>query len=439
MQKNFTPAGDAYTKYVLLLIFLVAVFNTCDRTIVAVLVDDIKVDLLLNDRQIGFILGMAFAVTNAFAAIPIARLSDKWVRRNVIVLCLSAWSFMTVLAGLVQNYGQMVLVRMGVGLGEAGASPASHSLITDYVAPKNQVKAMSIVPIGGIAGLAVGAIYGGWAAEAFGWRWAMITVGVPGIFLALLVFLTLREPPRRASTLQERNTFEEGHLIGDVWQLFKIPAFSCMVAAVTCISMVINGRIFWDPTFLRRVYGLAADEAGIVFFITGAVPAALGAFLLASVTDKLAQKDVRWYAWVPAISIFIMVPLTLIYYFLPTSTRLIGIPVAYFFGFGASFCAAVWTPVTMTLAQAIVPVGVRALAVATLGILTGFIGAGIGPWLVGDLNVRLAPMFDDESIRYSLSLMSIGPLIAIIFYVKLASYLKDFNMPAMRKEPSEVN
>ena len=131
MQKNFTPAGDAYTKYVLLLIFLVAVFNTCDRTIVAVLVDDIKVDLLLNDRQIGFILGMAFAVTNAFAAIPIARLSDKWVRRNVIVLCLSAWSFYDSVSRVSAKItDKWYWFRMGVGLGEAGASPASP--LTDY-------------------------------------------------------------------------------------------------------------------------------------------------------------------------------------------------------------------------------------------------------------------------------------------------------------------
>ena len=192
--------GDRrYPNYVLAVLFFVYVFNFIDRTILSILIEDVKRELGVSDTAMGFLTGIAFAVFYTVAGIPIARWADVGVRRSIIALGLTVWSLMTAASGLVQNFGQLVAARIGVGVGEAAGSPPAHSLIADYFPPERRATALSIYSAGIYVGVLFGYLAGGWVNEFFGWRNAFFVVGLPGLLLALLVRFTVREPSRGQS------------------------------------------------------------------------------------------------------------------------------------------------------------------------------------------------------------------------------------------------
>lgn len=417
------PSGTAYTNYVLLLVFLVAVFNVCDRTIVSVLVDDIKRDLALDDRQMGLVMGLAFSVTYMLAGIPIARLADRFARPRIVAGALFVWSLMTALSGAAQSFVQLVLARMGVGLGEAGGSPASHSLLADYVPPARRARALSLLSIGALVGMGGGVIYGGWASQALGWRMALVSVGFPGVLLALVFLLTVAEPPRRPADALGEDAFTGKSLVGVLSQLVRTPAFVWLTLGATFASIVAMGRNFWEPTFLRRVYGMDPAQAGLWYAAISPLPAALGTWLCATITDRLALRDPRWYGWFPALSALLLVPLSLAFYLAPLDLRIGGVQIGFYFSMLASAVGAGWAPATMSVAQGLVPPSARAVTAATWSMIASFVGVGLGPLLVGDLNMRLEPRYGEEAVRWSLVAVSLLPLLASACYLLLARSL----------------
>ncbi|MBT7245808.1 MAG: MFS transporter, partial [Proteobacteria bacterium] len=182
--------------YALGLLTLVYTFNFVDRQLLAILQESIKADLLLSDSQLGLLTGFAFAVFYVLAGIPIARWADRSNRKNIIALAIGCWSFMTAISGLVQSYTQLLLARIGVGVGEAGGSPPAHSIISDIFPPENRASALAFYCTGINIGVLVGFLFGGWLNEVFSWRVAFFVVGAPGLIIALIVGFTLREPIR---------------------------------------------------------------------------------------------------------------------------------------------------------------------------------------------------------------------------------------------------
>ncbi|WP_187276334.1 spinster family MFS transporter [Parahaliea maris] len=397
-----------------------SVFNTCDRTILSVMVDEISRDLALDDRQMGFLMGLAFAVTYFLAGIPLARLADRWSRPKVVSLALFTWSVMTALGGMAQNFIQMALTRVGVGFGEAGASPPNQAMIAEYVPPERRARAMALLTVGSIAGLALGTVYGGWASSNWGWRIALISVGLPGIFLAGLFVFTVRDYRQ-----------SDDRRVGDnLWlqmrELAAIKPFVYLTISACLVSIPAMGRALWEPTFLRRVYEMDASQAGVWYFITGALPTAIGALFFAYYIDKLAQRDKRWYAWLPGIVSVVLVPLTITFYLYPTDLSFFGImPQAFIWSIAASLLGAAWTPATMTLAVQLVPGNSRSVAAATWSMLASLIGTGLGPLVVGDLNARLEPAYGTEAVRYSLVALSAAPLAAAAMYFLTARAMGD--------------
>jgi predicted MFS family arabinose efflux permease len=191
------PAESArYRWTVLVMLTLVYTFNFIDRQILVILQEPIKADLGLSDAQLGLLTGFSFALVYVTAGIPIAWLADRSNRRNIVVASLTFWSFMTTISGLVQNYGQLLAARIGVGVGEAGGSPPSHSMISDYFPPSSRGTALSFYSMGIYIGVLFGFAAGGWIAENFGWRNAFFVIGIPGILYALAVFWVVKEPKR---------------------------------------------------------------------------------------------------------------------------------------------------------------------------------------------------------------------------------------------------
>lgn len=417
------PPSGRYVLYVLFLLFLVAVFNVCDRTIVSVLAEDIRRDLALDDRELGIVLGLAFSVTYLFAGIPLAFVADRHSRRYTVSIALLVWSGMTALTGMASSFVQIVAARMGVGVGEAGGSPASHALVVDYVAPGQRARAMAFLSIGSIVGLGGGMLYGGWASEWLGWRFTLISVGVPGMLVAVLFAATVIDPPRRASDLPGPDRFTGRSLPGVLRELLRMPAFVALTLGATFANVVAMGRNLWEPTFLRRVYGLGAAETGLVYLFITAVPGILGTWACGALADRLAARDRRWYGWFPAATCFLLVPMSLGFYFAPTDARPFGVPLGFFFAFVASMLAPGWSPATMATAQGLVPPSARAVAAATWSMVSSFVGLGIAPSLVGDLNVRLEGVYGAESVRYSLAIVGVLPWLATASFVWLARRL----------------
>lgn len=411
------------TRYVLFLLFLVAAFNVCDRTIVSVLVDDIRSDLALDDRQMGIVMGLAFSTTYLFAGIPVAFLADRHSRRFTVSLALLVWSAMTVATGLAQSFWQIVVARMGVGIGEAGGGPASQAMIVDYVAPDRRARAMAIVSIGSIVGLGGGMLYGGFASEAIGWRWALVSVGVPGMLVALLFAATVFDPPRRSTLASGADAFTGRPLSQVLLALLRMPAFVALTLGATFANVVSMGRNMWEPTFLQRVYGLGVAESGLIYLFIMGVPGMLGTYLCGALTDRLAQRDRRWYGWFPAAACFLLVPMCLGFYFAPTDVTLAGIPIGFLFSFAASLLAPGWSPAVMVTAQGLVPPSARAVTAATWSMISSFVGMGIAPSLVGDLNVRLEGTYGSEAVRYSLAIVAVLPWLATLSFLVLARQL----------------
>ncbi|MDB9948865.1 MFS transporter, partial [Porticoccaceae bacterium] len=195
-ESTATPLSNGYRRYVLVLLTLVYALNFIDRQILVILQESIKVDMDLSDSQLGLLTGFAFAIFYVSVGIPIARWADVGNRRNIVSLAIAVWSGMTALSGFTQNFWQLLMARIGVGVGEAGGSPPSHSMISDYYPVEQRGSALSFYSTGVYLGILFGFLIGGWINSEFGWRTAFFVVGVPGFLVALLVRFTIREPVR---------------------------------------------------------------------------------------------------------------------------------------------------------------------------------------------------------------------------------------------------
>jgi MFS family permease len=403
--------GDRrYPNYVLAVLFVVYVFNFIDRTILSILVEDVKRELGVSDTAMGFLTGIAFALFYTVAGIPIARWADVGVRRSIIALGLTVWSLMTAASGLVQNFGQLVAARIGVGVGEAAGSPPAHSLIADYFPPERRATALSIYSAGIYVGVLFGYLAGGWVNEFFGWRNAFFVVGLPGLLLALLVRFTVREPPRGQSepprAPSEPAAADEApepwqDVFRFLWSLrsFRHLAFGAGIAAFSGY-----GFSQWAPTFLRRVHEMSSGEVGTWLGLIIGFGGLLGAPLGGLLADRKGHVDVRWYAWVPAVSA--VAPALLIY-----------IP--------AVILSAMYLGPTLAMIQAMVKLRMRAMASAVLFLILNLIGLGLGPQVVGALSDLLTPHYGQEAVRYSLLIVSLTAVWAGLHYALAARTLAD--------------
>ena len=255
--------GKGYRYYALGLLTVVYVFNFIDRQIVVILQESIKQDLGLMDWQLGMLSGFAFAVFYVIMGIPIARIADKGSRRNVISVSLALWSVMTALCGFVGNFWQLLLARIGVGVGEAGCSPPAHSIISDMFPVQQRATALSTYNMGINFGVLIGFLAGGWINEYLGWRQAFIFVGIPGVLFAVFVRLTLKEPPRGMSEVKPVST--EAPDLSDVFRLlWDRVSFRHMVMAAGLHAFVSYGVGGWMAPFLQRVHELGSGDRQLV-------------------------------------------------------------------------------------------------------------------------------------------------------------------------------
>lgn len=410
---EFSPG---YSRYVLGVLFLVYVFNFVDRQILSILIDPIKAELGATDTQMGFLTGFAFAIFYTGFGIPIARWADRGVRRSIIAIGLTVWSVMTALCGLAQSFMQLALARIGVGIGEAAGSPPAHSLISDYFPPEKRAAALSIYNIGIPVGVMFGYLAGGWMVEFFNWRVAFFVVGVPGVLLALIMRLTVREPRRGMSEAAGADT--KSYSLGQVVRfLCCLPSFMLLAVASGIASLTAYGFGAWVPPFLGRVHGMGSGEIGTWMGILTGVGGALGMVVTGLVADRLARRDPRWYAWIGALTIAVYFPFMVAFLLLD---RTIPAILLYFVPLALG---AVYLGPAIAMTHALVTVRMRALASSVLLFVLNLIGMGLGPQMVGYLNDKLAPLYGIESIRYSLLWVGMAKLLALVLFLLAALFV----------------
>lgn len=413
-----------YLRYVMLMAFLIVTVSLMDRYVVSILMEQIKADLSLTDTQLGWLVGPAFVTVHILCQLPLARIADRSSRTTMIALAMVLWSFFTIAAGFTKTFVQLFITRMGVGITEAASGPPLAALLSDYFGPKNRGLAMAMLPIGGTAGIGAGMLVGGIVGQEYGWRTALIVAGIPGVILALIMWLTIKEP-RRGSYDSESGTSQQPPF----FETFRILAANrsyCWLIVGASLAMLNGlGRGSWEPVFLMRVYELSQAKAGMIFFIITPLPAIVGGICGGLLLDRLCRRDARWYMWLPAAAILISLPLLVAFLLWPEDHKVGGIPIGLILSFVGSVIGGAAAPAFIATGQSLVNSSMRATSHAVWSMVANLIGMGIGPLLAGWLSTQFAPAYGHESIRYALVLVTLVGLFAGIALLIGARHIRN--------------
>lgn len=385
----------AASTYGLALLFLVSFFNYLDRMVIAVMVEPMKRDLELSDTQIGLVSGLAFAVLYAICGLPLARIADRGSRKWLLAICLGTWSAMTALTGMVRNFGELFLARMAVGVGEAGCVPSAHSMIGDMYPPERRAFAVGIFQAGGLLGLSVGLALAGALAERYGWRTALLWIGLSGLPLALLIAVTMREPVRQISAIAAEPMSDALRALAGRRPLVHV------IAGLSIGAFATYGMAQWLPAFFIRSHGATLTEVGIYGAIFGGVAGVLGTVIAGLAMVRLHPLDPRWELWLPAASYLLAGPCYAASFAASDLTVALGIQ------FAAVFLAAGGGVVAISAIQSFAEPNRRATAVAVMMFMSSLIGLGLGPAAVGLTSDLLSGAFGPESLRYALMLSTV--------------------------------
>jgi MFS family permease len=415
---------------VLSVLLLMYVFNYLDRYVLTQMIGPIKEDLGVTDTTMGFLIGPAFALFYTVCGLPIARWADVGSRRSIIAVGFAVWSLFTAASGLAKTAVQLTVMRIGVGVGEAAGAAPAHSLISDYFPPKLRATALAIFQNGVYVGSMLGLVVGGYLVDAIGWRNTLIVVGLPGLAGALLLRLTVREPPHGVFDAPPDPDEEQPGMLEVLRTLGRKPTFWLVALGAGVASFAGTGFGFWMPTFLERVHDMGRLEIGLRFGVINNVAAGCGAVLAGRIADVLGRRDVRWYAGVGAISVFMMLPfigLTLLW---PDGAQ------AVYWMIPSGLLGGGWAPIAYSMAQNLAPARMRATASALVILFITFLGTGLGPWAVGYLNDVLAPRYGDEAVRWSLlGVLSTCIVGALLFALAARTIRRDYGA-ALAEEPS---
>jgi len=393
LQKDYS--NPIYRGYVLAVFVLAYSFNFIDRYIMIILQEPIKAEFSLSDTQLGLLTGFAFAMFYVVCGIPLARLADKGNRRSIVSIAVVTWSFMTAISGIVTSYSQLLAARIGVAVGEAGGSPPAHSIISDIFPKGSRATALGIYSIGINLGILFGYLLGGWINEYLGWRMAFIVIGIPGILVGLLVRMTIAEPVRGLSEGVQQVDDAPG--LKETFRfLWSKRSFRLLALATGVQNLAGYGIDAWVPPYIMRTFDLGTAELGTWMGLMAGFLGGAGTLVGGWLCDKLGRRDLRWYMWLPALSILLTLPF-LVATFLVTDVYLAlclyGLP---------TFLMAIYLAPCIAMSHSMVTLRMRALASAVLFFVLNFIGLGLGPVSLGMASDLLAPVYGQDALRIAL-------------------------------------
>ena len=411
-----------YRTFVLVLLTIVYGFNFIDRQIVGILAPFIQKDLGLSNTQLGLLIGLAFATLYTTVAIPLAWLADRYNRVNILSIALATWSGFTALTGLATNFAQIAIARMGVGIGEAGGSPPSHSIISDMYSKEERAGALGVysmgIPLGIMAAYFITAVLMGSSPEEVDWRRIFIFLGLTGIALAIVLRLVVREPIRGAMEFEEKVEIIQPPFLESLKILLKIPAWWAM-----CFGIAFGSFVSYSKSAFHTKYLVTLDPnfdfqtLVIILGIINGITYAGGAFFGARLADKWGKKDIRAYGWLPAISITLCLPLGIAAWWSST-VELNLIFTSLFLVF-----MGIYLGPSFAIAQTLAPIHMRAMSTALFFFILNMIGLGLGPSISGWMIDLFKEYGEVESIRYAMTITSLVFIPSIISFLVVAKKL----------------
>ena len=392
-----TPTSQRVLLWTLLVIYI---FNFLDRQIVGILAEPIKRDLGLSDTQIGLMTGLAFALFYTVLGLPIARYADRPSsdRVRLISVSLAIWSAMTMVSGYAQNFVQILLARVGVGIGEAGCTPAAHSLITDSVEPAKRSSAIAFYGLGIPIGSLLGLVIGGALNDAFGWRAAFLFVGVPGVLMAIALPFLLREPRRDrvAAKVAEDAARTAIPAREAIRELAASRAFVMLLVAASITAFLSYGKSVWTTILFIRNFGLTPGETGLALGAFLGISGIIGTWAGGYIADRWGKTDKRHILTAPSIGMLIAAPFLFFAYSSSdwrVSLALLFVP---------TLLNSLYYGPTYACVQGLVRPQVRAVAAAVMLFGQNLIGLGLGPLFFGMLSDAFKPMAGADSVRWVL-------------------------------------
>jgi MFS family permease len=424
---NLPIISNARRNYILFVLTLVCSLSYLDRQVLTILLEPIRKELSLNDTQIGLLTGVAFTLVFVTLGIPAARLADTWSRRNVIALAVGAWSLMTALCGFAQTFTQLLITRMGVGVGEAGGSAPSQAFVSDIFPKEMRSTAMAILFMSTAFGIGLGLVMGGLTLDRYGWRTAFIFAGIPGLIISPLVVLTVPEIRKGAADRASRATTAPP--FGKTLRtLLSIPAFRYLVFASMITTFLGLGLSAWMPSFLVRSHGMSHTTIGANLALAFVIPHCIGVFVGGRLADVIGRRDLRWYFWIPAVATLIsgamvacavIAPGKYVFWFLALSYLTQSLPAG----------------LPVIIAQNLSPIAFRASASAVMMFMVVTVGLGLGPQAVGIISDLLRASTGEESLRIMLLLMTLLCIPAALFYYRASiTYRADLAVAEARNK-----
>lgn len=392
-----SKGGTTPAARVMLILLLAYIFNFIDRQIIGILAVPIKTELGLSDRELGLMGGLAFALFYTGLGIPIAWLADRRNRVTIIAVSLGLWSAFTALCGLAQNFWQLFLARMGVGVGEAGGVAPSYALISDYFPPERRARALAIFSFGIPIGSALGIFFGGWLATNIDWRAAFVIVGLAGLLIVPLVKWGIQEPVRGGYDRAPGTAPEPAPPVGDVLRMLAAkPSFWLLSFGAASGSILGYGLIFWLPAFFNRSFQLELIEISWFYGSIVLVGGVLGTWLGGWLGDRAGRGNPGAYALIPAVCFLLAAPAYAAGLFAPSiglGWLLFVIPQA---------LGLAWLGPILAAVQHIVPPSMRATASAAFLFINNLIGIGFGTYFFGLMADLMEAEYGDQSLKYSI-------------------------------------
>jgi MFS family permease len=424
--------SSGYRNYVLFILFFVYGLSYVDRQILSILMEPIRKEFNFGDTELGLLSGMAFAIFYATLGVPIARFADRHSRVNIITGSLLLWSIATALTGKATSFGHLLLARIGVGVGEAGCNPSAYSIISDYYPVKQRATAQSTYSLGVYFGQFLGYVAAGYIAHEYGWRAAFYVVGIPGILMAILVKMTLREPPRGFSEPAGYVPAPPPRTRDVLIKLIKLPAFCHLSFASGLHALVAYGLNNYYSAFLMRSHGMSLAETSTALAVITLTGGLAGTYLGGKLSDVFAQRnggDPRYQMWVPAIALLINIPVWLLALLLPGKYAVMTLMIP------AIALGATYLGPSIAATHQLVGVRERAVSGALLLFVLNLIGLGMGPTLTGIISDAFRDnmvsggmaleLARADGLKYALCIMSIANIWSAFHYWRAAKTLRE--------------
>ena len=434
------PRVNWRTHLSLALLALVYIFSFIDRQVLSILLEPIKHEFGASDTQMGLLTGLAFGLLYAALGIPVGRLADTRNRRNIVALCCGIWSLATMSCGIATQYWQMFVARMSVAVGEAGGMGPSISIVSDLYPPKMRSFAISLFMMGPNLGTLLGLVLGGMVAQYYGWRAVFLAFGIPGVILALIVYLVVKEPLRgayeQAAAVPAKPAARES-MLGQVWRLLAMKPLRQICLGCGVAGIAGYGYGVWAPSFFMRIHGMSIAHAGLVFGLASGLGAVFGAVFCGWLSDRLTQHDTRWQLGLAAIGTFCAVPAGVAVFFWPVSDfwmlGSIKVPYAMAFALIFGFFGSWFATLSYSAVSQMVQSSERSVSAALLNLFMTLLGVGMGPLVTGVLSDYFSQSHGTDGLRWALMSVTSLLIVTVIFF---ALAIKPYQQRLQQLQPA---